>query len=133
MPLRPMKPCAAPQCRALVRGARYCEAHKHLAEAWATSKRSDKSGLTGRAWRRLRDQIMKRDGYICRCDECRRTGTLKDAHEVDHIVPLSQGGTDAAGNLRAINRDCHRAKTHKEAQTARQRATAAGEGGGREK
>jgi len=37
------------------------------------------------------------------------------AHEVDHIIPKAQGGTDDPGNLRAINRDCHRAKTQKEA------------------
>lgn len=119
MALRPMKPCCAPGCGALVRGARYCKAHEHLAEAWATSKRSEKAGLTGRAWRRLRDQIMKRDGYICRCDECRRTGTLKDAHEVDHIVPVSLGGSDRPENLRAISRECHRAKTQMESRSAR--------------
>lgn len=72
-------------------------------------------GRGGRPWRRKRDQVMARDKYLCQCDECKATGALKMAHEVDHIVPLSQGGTDTPDNLRAINRDCHKAKTQREA------------------
>ena len=37
------------------------------------------------------------------------------ADEVDHIVPLSQGGTDEDTNLRAIHHDCHKVKTQREA------------------
>jgi 5-methylcytosine-specific restriction enzyme A len=121
MALRPMKPCCAPGCGALVRGARYCQAHEHLAEAWVGSRRSEKAGVTGRPWRRLRDQILKRDRYLCQCDECRRTGAIKEASEVDHIVPISLGGSDRPDNLRAVNHVCHRAKTLKEAQAAIQR------------
>ena len=31
--------------------------------------------------------------------------------EVDHVIPLSQGGTDTAGNLQLLCGPCHRAKT----------------------
>lgn len=58
---------------------------------------------------------MKRDQYLCKCDTCQSTGALKLAHEVDHIVPMAEGGTDSMDNLRAINRDCHREKTAAEA------------------
>lgn len=43
------------------------------------------------------------------------------AHEVDHIIPKAEGGTDSPNNLRAINRDCHRRKTQAEAMRGRTR------------
>jgi len=119
MAIRPLKPCNAPGCSALVRGARYCEKHQYLSAAWATSRRAERAGLSGRPWRRLRDQILLRDSYLCQCDECRRLGRLLPANEVDHVIPLSQGGSDSPENLRAINRDCHRAKTQRESRAAR--------------
>ncbi|AJG17323.1 phage holin [Pseudomonas plecoglossicida] len=36
---------------------------------------------------------------------------------MDHIVALAHGGTDDDDNLRAINRDCHKAKTQRESKT----------------
>lgn len=72
-------------------------------------------GRGGRPWRRRRAFVLKRDGYVCRCEECTRLGRLLPADEVDHIVPLSQGGTDDDDNLQAINRECHKAKTAREA------------------
>jgi 5-methylcytosine-specific restriction protein A len=63
------------------------------------------------AWDKLRIRIMRRDGGVCRCAECRRTGAIRLAHQVDHIVPAAEGGTDDESNLQAINRDCHKAKT----------------------
>lgn len=56
---------------------------------------------------------MKRDEYMCQCEKCK--GQKLVAHEVDHIKPLSQGGTDDPSNLRAMNRDCHAEKTKREA------------------
>lgn len=117
MPSKPMKPCAAPGCGALVRGSRYCPDHKHLGKAWVTSKRSERVGIKGRPWRRLREEILQRDSYLCQCEECRVSGSLRVAHEVDHIVPLAQGGSDNASNLRAISKDCHRLKTQRESRS----------------
>lgn len=70
--------------------------------------------LTGRPWRRLRDKIMRRDGFMCQCEKCK--GEKLIAHEVDHIKPLSQGGTDEPDNLRAMHKDCHAEKSKAEAQ-----------------
>ncbi|MCK8068089.1 HNH endonuclease [Cobetia sp. 1CM21F] len=44
---------------------------------------------------------------------------ITPATEVDHIVGKAQGGTDAPGNLEAICKACHQAKTASEAQAAR--------------
>jgi len=70
-------------------------------------------GRGGRPWRRKRDQVLLRDQYLCQCEQCGGKRLLAD--EVDHIVPLSLGGTDDLSNLRAINKDCHKAKTAREA------------------
>jgi 5-methylcytosine-specific restriction protein A len=68
------------------------------------------NGRGGRPWRRLRDLVLVRDGY--RCCEC---GTIKVAGmEVDHVVPVSRGGTDDLDNLRAMCAPCHRHKTARE-------------------
>lgn len=69
-------------------------------------------GRGGRPWRRLREQILQRDAYLCQ--PCYRTGTLKAAAQVDHIVPLSKGGTDDPANLQAICLPCHTLKTQSE-------------------
>ena len=47
-----------------------------------------------------------------RCEEC---GALLDEdYEIDHLVPLHLGGTDALDNLRALDGLCHRRKTLRE-------------------
>ena len=55
-----------------------------------------------RRWRALRQVVLKRDGY--RCLTCGKAGRL----EVDHIIPVVQGGAwwDAAG-LQTLCRACH--------------------------
>jgi 5-methylcytosine-specific restriction enzyme A len=52
--------------------------------------------------------VLRRDGYVCQCDECRRFKRVTEANEVDHIVPIARGGTDDMSNLRAINGECHK-------------------------
>lgn len=61
----------------------------------------------GRRWMTLRAFVMTRDEY--RCCACGVPGV---GHEVDHVVPLEQGGAawDAA-NLQTLCPTCHAAKT----------------------
>lgn len=68
----------------------------------------------GWQWRKVRNQVMRRDSYRCQCSECKKSGRILPAHEVDHKVPKAQGGTDDPSNLQAINRDCHKRKTQAE-------------------
>jgi len=73
-------------------------------------------GRGGRPWRRKREAVLRRDGYLCQCESCQAVGRLPLlADEVDHIVPVAEGGTDDLSNLRAINKDCHKVKTQAEA------------------
>jgi 5-methylcytosine-specific restriction protein A len=74
----------------------------------------------GYAWDKLRARILKRDGYVCRCAECRELDRLRPAHDVDHIIQRADGGSDDPSNLQAINRECHRLKTAREANTRSQ-------------
>ena len=44
------------------------------------------------------------------CRPCRAKGRVTVSEEVDHIVPLEHGGTDARENLQGICGDCHKVK-----------------------
>lgn len=66
--------------------------------------------------------ILKRDRFLCHCEECKRSGRVLPASEVDHIIPKTEGGTNDPANLCAINTDCHKLKTAKESGRARARA-----------
>lgn len=72
------------------------------------SKTSAHARGYGGAWRKLRDIVMRRDCGLCHCPRCQGGKLrLRAAHEVDHIRPRAQGGTDDLDNLRAVNRECH--------------------------
>ena len=77
--------------------------------AW--SKTSRRARGYGPEWDRLRLLVLQRDSYLCQCQQCRATGRVTPANEVDHIIPKSRGGRDNLGNLQAINHDCHMRKT----------------------
>ena len=64
----------------------------------------------GAAWRKLREQVMRRDAGLCQ--PCKPQLTL--ATEVDHILPKAKGGTDDISNLQAICSECHRFKTDRD-------------------
>jgi hypothetical protein len=55
---------------------------------------------------RKRFFVLKRDHY--RCCMCKRTGVEL---EVDHRVPVAQGGSNALDNLQALCSDCNRGKS----------------------
>ena len=63
-------------------------------------------------WRRIREAVLNADPL---CAECRRQGRTVAAREVDHVVPVERGGTDARENLQGLCRPCHYAKTAREA------------------
>ena len=60
------------------------------------------SGSTSK-WRRIREQIIRRDGC---CQQCGAEEKLS----VDHIVPRSLGGDDNPSNLQVLCSSCNSAK-----------------------
>lgn len=56
----------------------------------------------------LRYDIMRRDGFRCRL--CGRSADSGVELEVDHIIPISKGGTSSMDNLQTLCRDCNRGK-----------------------
>jgi hypothetical protein len=56
--------------------------------------------------RRARFEVLKRDNYTCRY--CRSTDNVLT---IDHVIPVSLGGTDEPGNLVACCKDCNSGKS----------------------
>ncbi|MEV3860723.1 HNH endonuclease [Streptomyces sp. NPDC050095] len=59
-------------------------------------------------WPRRRARVLARDRFTCQ-----RCGAHENL-EVDHIVPVSRGGSWELSNLWVLCRPCHRTKTHLE-------------------
>jgi 5-methylcytosine-specific restriction protein A len=55
-------------------------------------------------------RIKLRDRYTCQ-----NCGRVALALDVDHRIPLWQGGPDTDGNLQCLCHDCHAIKTAREA------------------
>ena len=70
---------------------------------------SDKAALNkrrGRSKRRMR--ILSRDSFVCNhCSQPFPESNL----EVDHVIPLVQGGSDDDHNLQTLCKPCHLKKT----------------------
>src|SRR5690349_18493319 len=66
--------------------------------------------LRGRALQRLRKTVLA-EQPLC---PCTRPGRAVLAVEVDHITPLSLGGTYERSNLQGLCEACHAAKTARE-------------------
>lgn len=82
--------------------------------AWKPTRGTTRTSTT--AWRRLREQAKTILPY--RCADCYAVEHL----ELDHIIPVCEGGADVWCNLQWLCRACHRFKTQDEAQRARVRA-----------
>lgn len=71
-------------------------------EAWR--RKNERSKVTPS----LRYDVMRRDGF--RCCICGRTASNGVELEVDHIVPISKGGSTTYNNLQTLCRECNRGK-----------------------
>lgn len=112
----PKTPCRAVGCPNLVSRADkgFCDKHASHRHGWQKQqqgKNTTERGY-GQAWRKLRQQVMERDGYLCQV--CQKQGRLTQAQAVDHIINKANGGTDELTNLQAICHACHKAKTQAE-------------------
>lgn len=97
--------CPKPGCTNLIRHTTYCEDHTipwEVPSGWQAP--------TG--WATTRQRVLERDNWTCHI--CGKAG----ADTVDHITPVSQGGSHAMSNLAAVHDDtpphCHRTKTNQD-------------------
>lgn len=85
--------------------------------AW--SKESPESRGYGPKWRRTRERVLKRDGYVCQCTGCKAAERILPATHCDHIISKARwfemhgnlDNVDDESNLQALNEDCHKLKT----------------------
>lgn len=107
MPRAP-KVCSDPYCPNL----QPCP--EHTPKPWASSRRNKRPGRSGSREQKLNRAVMLHHDAICHV--CGEGG----ADEVDHVIPLSQGGGDGMDNRRPIHSTpCHKEKTQREAREAR--------------
>lgn len=106
MPRRVGHPCAAPGCAGVVRGAAYCPEHQP-ARSTASRLSPSRRGYD-RRWQRLRRMVLAQQPF---CVACEREGRVTPATDVDHIVPLADGGRDEWSNLQPLCHSCHSRKT----------------------
>ena len=89
----------------------YCP--EHQPKPWATSTRKQRLKVSSSEERRRAKRVMAR--YLGACHWCGNPG----ATQIDHVVPLAEGGPDDETNLLPIHDHCHREKTQAEARRAR--------------
>lgn len=58
----------------------------------------------------IRHEVFVKDGY--RCVECGATNKEARLH-VDHILPVSQGGSDELRNLQTLCQECNLGKSNR--------------------
>jgi hypothetical protein len=59
---------------------------------------------------KIRHEVFKKDNY--KCIECGRGKETMPLH-IDHILPISQGGTDELSNLQTLCEQCNLAKSNR--------------------
>jgi len=104
MPSSAPSPCRAIGCAAVVHRGGYCDKHTS-----ARPKPKRKEGYTDRftwTWRKVSRQVRLEEPF------CRVCGRVSE--QVDHIIPVTEGGDNDRENLQALCTSCHSKKTRRE-------------------
>lgn len=116
MPQKTGRPCAKPGCPIIVKGAsasNFCQEHGRQEQRRFDQERGTAAqrGYNSR-WRKIRRMQLARSP-ICQDPHGihAENGEVVAANEVDHVIPLSQGGTHAMANLQSLCKKCHSTKT----------------------
>ena len=111
MPIKPMRPCRHPGCRALTREG-YCPQHKPKRTGDRSEEAKSWHWMYGtEEWKKnLRPQQLLEHPF---CAECGRQGLRVRATDVDHVVDHKGSWalfTDRS-NLQSLCHGCHSRKT----------------------
>ena len=60
---------------------------------------------------RVQDRVITRQGQICGCGCGVALARAGERVEIDHIIPLINGGENRESNLQALRAGCHKLKT----------------------
>lgn len=115
MPQRAPSSCHRPGCPGLVRNG-VCSACGPLRTSRDTAFDDRRGSSSERGydvrWQRLRRMVLSAQPL---CVECQRQGSTTLAVDVDHIIPIAQGGAVLdETNLQPLCRSCHNRKTRNE-------------------
>ena len=102
MPYAPLRQCTKPGCPNLVPKGR-CPAHRLEVDQ---ARGTPSARGYDHAWTKLRAQVLRDEPD---CQACGAEGQPSD--HVDHIRPLSAGGTNERENLQRLCHRCHSVKT----------------------
>lgn len=116
MPKRIGHGCAVPGCPGIAVESNYCPAHLGIAieksrearRAYDATREPDPN--YGYKWRKLRARFIQAHPW-CEDPFCVHGDQLVPATDVDHIVPLKEGGTNDFENLQSLCHECHSRKT----------------------
>lgn len=99
--------CSEPPCPELVPpGESFCSLHKPDPWPDARERRPREQGQSGWSEQKLHREILREFKGICHV--CGNPGS----DEVDHVLPVTEGGTSDRSNLRPIHSSpCHDVKT----------------------
>ncbi|MGC9439269.1 HNH endonuclease [Streptomyces sp. WG5] len=81
-----------------------CRKHQ-LRKPWQNTSARNQNRPSN--WPSIRAQVLARDGFACQM--CGKRSDL----EVDHIIPVSKGGSWEMENLWCLCASCHASKTKK--------------------
>lgn len=110
MPRAALRPCTYPGCGKLMDSGR-CDKHRREYDRnQAQAKPSQQTGyrIRGRALQQIRAAHFRREPL---CVMCKAAGRVTLATELDHIVALTNNGTDTADNRQGLCVPCHESKT----------------------
>ena len=107
----PLKKCAAPGCRKLIRGASRCPDCAKKINKRSTTK--NQAFYQSAPWRSLREAFIAANPCCC---ECEKIGIAEPTYIVDHIVEMEDDPSLALewSNLSPLCLSHHNSKTARE-------------------
>jgi len=106
VPYAAKRPCPRPGCPVLIdRSQRYCPEHQKAERHRYDERRPNFRQRYGKNWEKIRQQVLMAEPTCRLCWEREKRTTA--SCEVDHIIPLSKGGTHERENLRGVCEPCH--------------------------
>ena len=86
---------------------RYTRRAKRNLPAWYRTK--ERTPIDGK----VKNAVFKRANYRCQNKSCNKTWDEAGYLQIDHIKPVSRGGTDDLSNLQALCEECNKRKGNK--------------------